>query len=373
VSKSLKIIFRMLIGAALVGVLIYKHELSWGAIRVNFAALSLSTCAAALGLYLFGQWISAWRWGMLAKMAGHGASYSVLWRSYFSGMFFNLCLPTSIGGDVLRTFGLGRAIQSRSAALASVFMDRNVGLAGLLLIGLVAAIVSQATLQATFGQTFVFPLWPLFILLVLGYATANALIFQKRFNQFTARLLRWPAERNLFGAGRWVEKLGRFHAALSAYRRSPQRYAGVFLISLVYQISEIGVVVLLARDLRIQANASVFAALLTFAAVASLLPITFNGMGVREFVFCAVLLGAAGGAAAEAEQAVKASALTLSLSYFGVLVAAGLCGGLIYLFGGLPKPTPEEIARWSKRADHVVESAAADSDAMKSLVATAER
>jgi uncharacterized membrane protein YbhN (UPF0104 family) len=130
-------------------------------------------------------------------------------------------------------------------------------------------------------------------------------------------------------------KLRRFHDAMQAYRLPLSSYFATFVISLVYQFSEIAAVWLLARGLNIDVPPIVFAALVPFQAVACLLPISFNGVGVREAVFCAVLMGQAG-------PTVKPHALALSLTYFSVVVISGLVGGIVYLVSGLPRPSSAE-------------------------------
>lgn len=346
--KLFKVLARIFVGVVFVWYLFYEHEVGAGKVLARFEVLSWPVLTAALALYLAGQLLSAQRWGMLLALAGRPAPYGVLWRSYFTGMFFNLFLPTSIGGDVVRTVVLGRAVKSRYVAPASVFMDRNVGMAGLLAVGTVAAVLAGATIQATlFGKLLRVPLWPLFVVVLLVFAAANVVLFEKRWNKRTARLLRHLAFGSRLGAGKLAEKLVRLHDALTGYRLPGRRFLAVFVVSVIYQLSEISVVVLLARDLGITAPVTVFAALVPFAAVASLLPLTFSGMGVRELVFCAVLLGA---------KVPQGAALVLSLTYFGTMVAAGLCGGAVYLLGGLPHPTEKELARWAEPAGETNEA-----------------
>src|SRR4029077_6564654 len=137
-----KLLLRLCVGATLVYLLLYKHEVSFDAVKAHFANLSVGMVAIALALYLVGQLLSAYRWANLSTMGGRPARFGDAWPVYFTGMFFNMCLPTSIGGDVWRVVGLSRKTGSKSAAFASVFMDRNVGLSALLLVGLVSSIAS---------------------------------------------------------------------------------------------------------------------------------------------------------------------------------------------------------------------------------------
>src|SRR5260370_1085421 len=111
---------RLCLGAALVYLLLFKHELSLKDVFQDIAALPVGSLLAALLLYNLGQLLSAYRWNGLSTLGGRPATFGDVWPIYFSGMFFNICLPTSIGGDVLRVVGLSRKTGSKSASVASV-------------------------------------------------------------------------------------------------------------------------------------------------------------------------------------------------------------------------------------------------------------
>ena len=51
---------------------------------------------------------------------------------YFTGMFFNLFLPTIVGGDAVKAVLLARETGAPARSTMSVFMERNVGLCALL-------------------------------------------------------------------------------------------------------------------------------------------------------------------------------------------------------------------------------------------------
>jgi hypothetical protein len=273
-------------------------------------------------------------------MAGQKLDYLPAWRLFFSGTFFNICLPTSIGGDVVRIVGMGRRTQRLGPALASVFMDRNVGMAALLALGLVSALLVPSTIQATLrflsSDPLVLPLWPLFLLLLLGFALANFLVFrQEPFSWLDRLLLRRLPER-LRG------KLERLHAALQAYRLPLPRLTLVFGVALLYQASEVLLVYVLALGLGLALPFWVFGAMVTFQAAAGLLPITINNLGVRDAVFLAVLIGHLTRQGRPLEE-IKVQAGALALCYLGVIILSGLAGGLVYAVSGLPKPTREEV------------------------------
>jgi len=327
-----KFLLRLSIGIALVALLLHKHGLAIQGILGRMAELPLLILLSAILLDLGGRMLSAYRWGLLSALVGKPVCFRRIAQLYYSGMFFSLCLPTSIGGDVFRVVGLSRDTGSKSAAFASVFMDRNVGMAALLVLGTTASILlPTASIQATlFKVPYVVPLWPLFVLLCSGYVLANMVLFSEGFCLFVASLV---SRLQLRFVG---EKAGRLHQAVQAYRLPLNRYWLAFVLSVAYQASEIGLIWLLARGLGIELSPLVFCALVPFQAVACLLPITFNGVGIREYVICAVLIGQLG-------QGIQDKAMALSLVYFlGVMVFSSLVGGVVYVFSGLTRPSEAE-------------------------------
>ena len=136
---------RILGTVALVDVLLWRID--WAQVGTAFGHLNVWLWAAALGTYLFAQVISVVRWYMLARMLGLGGSGGQYLSYYFTGMFFNLALPTSVGGDVVRVWYLSRqtgpspASGRRSAAFLSVFADRVNGLAVLIALACAAALL----------------------------------------------------------------------------------------------------------------------------------------------------------------------------------------------------------------------------------------
>lgn len=338
-----KFSLRLSVGLALFGYLLYEHGVQLNAIFDRMLELSPLVLLGALALNLAGQALSAYRWGRLSALVGRPVAFGRMLQLYFSGMFFNLCLPTSIGGDVFRVVGLSRNTGSKSSATASVFMDRNVGLGALLLIGMVASIWwPSASIEATFFHVrHVWYLWYFFPALLCGYVLANVVLFSDHFCDIVTHLV------TRFHLGFVGEKVARLHNAVQEYRLPLARYAWAFVVSLIYQASEIALVWLLAQGFDIKLSPLVFCALVPFQAVASLLPITFSGVGVREGIFCAVLMGQLG-------PGIKNQAMTLSLTFFlGVVVISSLLGGLVYVLSGIARPTLAEAAESESVAEPV--------------------
>ena len=137
--------WRLLGSVILIAVLAWRID--WAQAGAALARANWALWAAGLGVYLFAQAVSAVRWRMLARVQGFGGSPGRYLAYYFIGMFFNLLLPTSIGGDMVRAVvpgharGVGPAREKRrAAAFLSVFGDRINGLVALVAVACLAAV-----------------------------------------------------------------------------------------------------------------------------------------------------------------------------------------------------------------------------------------
>src|SRR5262249_56931072 len=83
-------------------------RLDWGRLAAALAGLDWRVYVGVVGLYALAQAASSWRWRMLAGVLGFGGSPARYAAYYFIGMFFNLLLPSSVGGDVVRAWYLAR-------------------------------------------------------------------------------------------------------------------------------------------------------------------------------------------------------------------------------------------------------------------------
>src|SRR5262252_6842729 len=113
----------------------------------NLRQANLSLFLAAVGVYFLVQALSAYRWYVLLKPQEISVPYLRILSYYFLGMYFNFFLPSAIGGDVFRIYYLNKETGRLSASTASVFLDRDVGMAGLLLVATIVAALGGTTFK----------------------------------------------------------------------------------------------------------------------------------------------------------------------------------------------------------------------------------
>ncbi len=268
---------------------------AWGPILAVMSQVRLEFCLLALALYCATQIVSSCRWRLLARSLGFQEPLRRFVALFYVGMFFNLFLPTSVGGDVVKAWQLGGRPGRRWLAALTVLSDR--------LSGLMALLVIACT--ATFVEGGAVPEWADY--LVWGMTGAGALGF-----------LALPV------LGRWSAKLRSLAAGMSLYRGHRARWAGAFLLGLVVQSASIGQVWLLGQALGLTAPLLTYAVAVPLVSLFTMLPISFNGMGVREGGLV-LLLTTAG--------VTQAAALSLGLLWFLMLAAASCIGGGVYVLG----------------------------------------
>lgn len=114
----------------------------------------------ALIMQLTSTYLAAYRWFKISQLLVFKEKLSFYVQSYFKGTFFNQVLPSSIGGDAIRILDLTRKNYDKKDAFYGVFVDRVVGLVGLLVLNLIASVLFYGTFESDFSQ--------LIILITLG-------------------------------------------------------------------------------------------------------------------------------------------------------------------------------------------------------------
>lgn len=125
-------------GGLIIWVLLYSIDVSH--LIVVISKLNLKLITIALGMRFFGLLVSSLRWQkVLDSQAVHIRVLS-LNDSYLISSFFNLFMPTRIGGDVFRVNDLQGACGSLSKSASSVFVERFLGILVLLIFAIFASL-----------------------------------------------------------------------------------------------------------------------------------------------------------------------------------------------------------------------------------------
>lgn len=265
------------------------------------------------GIYVLGQMISAYRWKLLAGIAGFRVSLREHVSFYFIGMFFSLFLPTSVGGDGIKCWYLSRRDPSgRTApALYTVLAERITGFFVMVWLGAAALYL----VPANGLPEGIYPL--------AGAAAVGVLV-----TPFLPALLGPFAPRL-----RW---LGKISADTAPYWRRPGVILRTLAWSLAFHSLLVAIHIIIGHALKLPVPAVYYAVVYPAASLAGFLPVSLNGIGPREAAYV-YFLGVMGVG--------RSDALAFGVCWLGVVLAAALPGAVLYLVSGkAPEPKKTGVA-----------------------------
>ncbi|MCD4831827.1 MAG: flippase-like domain-containing protein [Anaerohalosphaeraceae bacterium] len=126
-KRHLSHIIRLVV--ALVAIYFAFRGQSLAEVRDVFLNLDISVFALAVALYIAAQFIFVCRWRVLLWAQKIHIDFWPAMKLHFLGLFYNNCLPGSVGGDLLRAWYVTKHTDKKVAAALSVFVDRAIGLA----------------------------------------------------------------------------------------------------------------------------------------------------------------------------------------------------------------------------------------------------
>ena len=135
-KKKLFNLIRIFTSIAFLSLLVYRNRGNFGAILGTLENIDIQLLVIALILYSAGISFIVLRWGILLKAHGYQIFKPFLWQSAFIGWFFNMLLPTSIGGDFYRVYDLYKNKKvPMNENISAVVMERIIGtISGIILL-----------------------------------------------------------------------------------------------------------------------------------------------------------------------------------------------------------------------------------------------
>jgi glycosyltransferase 2 family protein len=289
-ARKIKIVLRIVATMTLLAVLFWRADSS--AIIANLGRVQPMLLLTAVLLMALRNLALALRWGAMLRTWETVVRVGPLARLVLIGHFFNLLLPTSSGGDLARWDLLARRGGGRTLAAQSVVADRMIGLVGLGLLLLAVLPWSWALVPGG---------WVRVVLLLGAPVTVAGLIAVLE--------------------PRWVPARWRDRLQLEPARRSRWIPAATAL-SLLNHLLAVGMILTLGRAVGDDTSVRVYATLLPIIWLASMLPITIGGLGVREAGFVALFTAAGMG---------EMTATTIAGLWLAMTLAQAATGGVLML------------------------------------------
>lgn len=318
---------RWLIAQALVSVgllALLMRRLDLVAFRSLFTRLPVWFYLLSLGVILAGQFAYAWRWRVLLVAEGVRVPFGTVVRQYFIATCASNFFPSTIGGDLTRIYYLGRDHGYRQVT-ASVAVDRMLGI-GLLALGASAAMwsvlpASPVLATARLAVTAI-ALASLVLVLLIAAGTGGL-----------AERIGWLGS----AAVRLAQRLQRLRLDMAAALSNPGAIIQAAVVVGGYFLAVTAIYVVFISLLTGRSPSFwVTFAIVSATSVLSNIPISLNGLGLREQLHAALL--APIGVSPEV-------AVGISLLIFGHVIIASLIGLAFWLKApAMPSDIEERVA-----------------------------
>lgn len=317
-------------------VLSLKVLLSVALMAFLFARIPFSSVASAL-THASRPWLVAaflvlvasnvlgsWQWDQLLAAVGIQIPFWKVCAYYHVGLFFNNFLPANIGGDLVRIADATRYDTTPATAFSTVLMDRMVGTVALAGLALVTTLPAIDRFHLTLAY-----------LALVGFFVFSVIMIWAVFHPGLLPALERVLAR--IGLGSLKPHLDDLAARLADFRDQRGLMLRLVAVALIVQVSRIAVHVLVARSLGLHIPLAYFFLFVPLLAVIVSLPISLNGIGLREGAGV-VLFGLIGVG--------RTQAFALQFTTYLVAVAVSLLGGLIFL---VRTPRRRALARERRR------------------------
>lgn len=297
---------RLLVSVALLAWLLRQIQGGWeelGSVRVGdlwpaAAAFAASTVLGAL------------QWTLILRRAGVGVSVARMQALYWIGLFFNNFLPSNVGGDVVKVADLAVDTGRWMRPLAGTLLDRMLGLNALVGVAFAGGLILGGSAPAGI------PWWAL-ALLALPTLGLSAALLSGRLGRMVVAVARRVLPRG-------SAKLEGIVGELAAYRADPAFVLRLALLAVVVQSLRVATHVAVAQAMGVPLTTETVLGLYVLVpilGVAIVLPLSFNGLGVREFVATRLMPEIGIGAPV---------AFALQVTTYFVQVGVSLVGGVIF-------------------------------------------
>ncbi|MDO8662493.1 MAG: lysylphosphatidylglycerol synthase transmembrane domain-containing protein [Candidatus Omnitrophota bacterium] len=303
------LLLRITISAALLVFLFKVNKIDIHALGADIKSADKALLLTGFIIFFLVYILGFLRWRMLLEAARIDIPIKRLITSFSGGIFFSIVLPSTIGGDVVKTADLAEHTRKAKEVIATVFLDRLSGYIGLVLVILPTLLWNRDLMRdkVVFSSISAIVIILVIILLVLF----NKFIYSK-----ITSFLAAP------GAGRIKEAIKDLHYEIHIFQHRKKLIAYNLALSFIIQLIMPVSVYFIALSLGIKANFIAFLIFLPIIGAITLLPIAIGGLGLRESLF--VVYFAKVGIA-------KQLALAMSLLSFSFVLFYGAVGGLIYV------------------------------------------
>lgn len=306
-KKILSILIRISISMALLIFLFSRVEKS--SLLEILKNADKSLLFVALFIFSLNYVLSLFRWEMLLGASKIHLPMKRVIISFSGGLFFSLFLPSTIGGDLMRSVDLATHTKKPKEVVATVLMDRLSGYIGLVILAAFSLLLGWGIVRDPSVLISV-------IILAVVLICVLLVLFDKALYTKVNKLIQSP------NAGRTRQLLSNLHRELHIFRRHKDIVVDNLFLSILIQISTPLTFFITAKSLGLDANITYFMVFIPIISAITLLPISIGGLGLRDAmtIYFFAKVGVP-----------RDMAFAMSLVNFSFILFFGALGGLVYV------------------------------------------
>ena len=282
--KGLIIAAKLMLAAVLLGWVVSRVDYqrlvaSMAGIRTGVLCCALAGFAAALLL-------TAVRFCYLIRLQDISISLWEVVRLTFLGQFFNMVVPSTVGGDLVKAYYVAKHTPKKASVLVSIFMDRMIGLMGLTAMAAIMLLVVAAGNIGSvekLGRS------------AIAVAAAVAAIGLGMVFLLSGRFRRLFHLQKLYSRLPIAHHISAAGEATRVYSQRPSSLAKAVMITFCSQILWVGSIALIGKSLSIQTPWYDYYLYVPLIYIIGAVPIAPGGVGLVEVAYGAFFVTAVTG------------------------------------------------------------------------------
>jgi len=285
-----------------------------------------------MGIYVIGQLIFVARWSLLLKVQSIKIGYWPAVRLHMLGLFYNNCLPGAVGGDLPRAWYVTRHTDKKLEAALSVFVDRAIGLAGMIIMAFGCYwFIPEESREEGFNFSFELNIIDRFaenksVLIWLGAALVAGIVLLISNSRGRSLVIRGFSIVHCHGAS----MLGKVRQSIHIYCHKWPAIIIALLLTFLCQGVTVVAMWLVGREIGIEVHAKYYFIFFPISWLLGAVPVSVGGLGIMEG-WLKVMFMQVGTMSGK-------DALALALCQRLIFLLVSLPGAIIHLIGAhLPK------------------------------------
>ena len=312
-GKTLKLLLKIAVSAGLICLLYSK--LDWSDLADKLRGADLRWLGLAFGLMVLNTFVNSAKWWLFLDADGIRQPILTLWASHITASFFNLFLPSTIGGDAYRIADIGGRTGEHARVAASILADRITGFFALSIYGFAASLLARP-LVVEWKDWFYLPS----SLAIVALAGLTAALCSEPFFAFCIRLV--PGRR-------LREKVqgiaGKIIGAMRGYMGKGKVLLATMLLSFLFQFELLLAVWAITKAIGLSIPLPTFFLFLPVKTFLEMIPVSVFGLGLRDLGYTIFMTAMGFGEKAAANAAlISAAEVILTVIYASM-------GGVVFV------------------------------------------